>query len=293
MRVVVEATASLRFSDGSPVRAASAIAPFGDGWLVVQDDTTHAAWLRGGTATPIRVIDPVEGLDEFTEAAGTKHLKPDFESACALPDGGVLLLGSGSTAARMRASVVTTGGFTVADRRPVYRSVAATLGIPESQLNLEGACLRDGTVRWFQRGNTAAGIPSASADVPLSALLTTDENQIKSDNPQVYDLSTVNGVPPAITDAVTLPDGRILVSAAAEDTPNAIDDGPVIASALALLDDARVLAVAEIPPGPAGPWKVEGLAVAEEFPGGVRLPAVVDADDPLTPSAWLTLKVTF
>src|SRR5689334_19412677 len=110
MRLTVRGETALIFDDGSPVRAASAVAPFGDGWLIAQDDATHAAWRRPGSTVPVRVIDPVEGFDVFSSAAGTKHLKPDFEAAFGVGDG-VLLLGSGSTPARMRASLVTAGGF--------------------------------------------------------------------------------------------------------------------------------------------------------------------------------------
>ena len=41
-----------------------------------------------------------------------------------------------------------------------------------------------------------------------------------------YDLGAVDDVTLAVTDAVALADGRVLVSAASEDTPNAVDDGP-------------------------------------------------------------------
>ena len=54
-----------------------------------------------------------------------------------------------------------------------------------------------------------------------------------------YDLGEIDGVGLAVTDAVTLADGRVLVSAAAEDSPTTYDDGPVVASALALLDDEQ------------------------------------------------------
>ena len=91
----------------------------------------------------------------------------------------------------------------------------------------------------------------------------------------------------AVTDAVALPDGRVLVSAAAEDTPNAVDDGPVVAVALALLDGPRVAAVA---PLSGEPHKVEGLAVLSAAPDLV-LVAVVDADDPDAPSLLLDLTV--
>src|SRR3712207_9475390 len=77
MRVFVDEVAVLRFDDGTPVTAASGIAPLGDGWLVAQDDATSAAWLRGDHVVPVRVLPPVDGHDRFSEAAGTKRLKPD------------------------------------------------------------------------------------------------------------------------------------------------------------------------------------------------------------------------
>ena len=72
----------LRFSDGAPVRSASAVVPFGGGFLVVPDDATHAAWFREDTVTAVRLLPPVAGLELFDEASGTKHLKPDLEAAC-------------------------------------------------------------------------------------------------------------------------------------------------------------------------------------------------------------------
>ncbi|MEU8615588.1 hypothetical protein AB0C29_47170, partial [Actinoplanes sp. NPDC048791] len=78
--------------------------------------------------------------------------------------------------------------------------------------------------------------------------------------------------------------------AAAEDTPNAVDDGPVVGAAIALLDDDRVLGVAAVP---GGPYKIEGLAVRAAGPGEAALIAVVDADDPLAASSRLDLRITW
>ncbi|GIM93157.1 DUF6910 family protein [Paractinoplanes toevensis] len=290
MRVAVTEVASLVFDDGSPVRAASAIAAFGDGWLIAQDDATQAAWWRGAGVTAVRVADPVDGLEVFSEAAGTKHLKPDFEAACAVPEG-VLLLGSGSTAARMRASLVSATGFTVADLTPVYHDVAAALGIAVEALNLEGAFLLGDRLRWFQRGNPAAGAPTAGVDVDAAALIaavrTGRAGVVEVGEVRRYDLGRIGGVALGVTDAVPLPDGRVLVSAAAEDTPNAVDDGPVAGAALALLDDDGVVAMCALP----GPYKVEGLAISETATDGLGLIAVVDADDPAVPSQRLALRL--
>ena len=95
-----------------------------------------------------------------------------------------------------------------------------------------------------------------------------------------YELGEVEGVGLAVTDAAALPDGRTLFSAAAEDTPNAVDDGPVVATALVLVDDLDVLAVAPIPEVGGHVHKIEGLALREVRRNELHLFAVVDDDDP-------------
>jgi hypothetical protein len=304
VQVVVDAVRALSFDDGTPVRAASGIAPLGDGWLIVQDDATSAAWSRAGSVTPVRVLPAVEGHDVFSEAAGTKHLKPDLEVACpAEVDGApaVLLLVSGSGPRRMRGVLVTLvdgqPAVRAGDLAPLYLGVAARLGVPLDQLNLEGASRHGATVRWFQRGNLAAGVPSASVELPLADLVAAVLGRVAAadvpaDRPTTYELGEVDGVGLAVTDAIALPDGRLLLSAAAEDTPNAVDDGPVVATALVLVDGAEVLAVAPIPEVGGHVHKVEGLALREVRGDEVRLLAVVDDDDPGTPSAELELRVS-
>ncbi len=303
MRVDVECETAMRLTSGAPVTAASAIVPFGDGWMVVQDDATHAAWHRPGGIAPVRVLPAVDGHEVFSSAAGTKHLKPDFEAACEMRTAngsGVLLLGSGSTRARMRSSFVTLieqrAQFVVADLADLYDAVAGALGTPYGQLNMEGACRFGDRLRWFQRANPTAGIASASIDVDVAGLLEAVTGRTGTGTVGLgavlrYVLGAVHGVPLAVTDAVALPDGRILVSAAAEDTPDPVNDGPVVAAALALLDDDRVEDIAVLPQEGDAAQKVEGLALESVEPDGVRLLAVVDADDPHTPSTLLHLRV--
>ncbi|MGY1754636.1 DUF6910 family protein [Blastococcus sp. SYSU D01042] len=303
MRLFLDDVRRLCFDDGTPVTAASAVAPLGDGWLVAQDDATVAAWRRPGSVTPMRVLPPVEGLDRFSEAAGTKKLKPDLEVACpAEVDGGpaVLLLGSGSSDRRMRGVLVrlVDGApvVTAAELGPLYARVAERLGVPADQLNLEGASRHGGEVRWFQRGNLAAGVPSASVDLPLAGLVAAvlgraDAAAVPVGRRRTYDLGEVDGVGLAVTDAVALPDGRVLLSAAAEDTPNAVDDGPVVATALALVDDETVVAVTPVPEPGGAVHKIEGLALRAVEGSTVHLLAVVDDDHPEAPSAELDLRV--
>ena len=302
VRVFVDEVRALRFDDGTPVRAASGVAPLGDGWLIAQDDSSFAAWRRPGSTTPVRVLAAVDGHDYFSEAAGTKHLKPDLEVACpADVDGmpGVLLLGSGSSPRRMRGVLVRLEGERLvvhaAALEPVYRRVAERLGLAMDDLNLEGASRHGDTLRWFNRGNLAAQVPSGSVDVPVEGLVAAllgraDAGAPPIERPRRYQLGEVEGVGLAVTDAIALPDGRVLVSAAAEDTPNAVDDGPVVATALALLDGDSVVDVAPIPEVDGLVHKVEGLALRDVRGAEIRLLAVVDADDPETPSAEIDLR---
>lgn len=293
LSVEVLSATVLRFDDGTPVRAASAVAPFEGGWLVAQDDATSAAWWVDDAVRRLRVLPRSEGHDVFSSSDGTKHLKPDLEVACRVP-GGVLLLGSGSTPARMRGVLVRSSSepAEVADLTPLYGAVTAALGLDPGLLNLEGACVVGTSLRWFQRG--AATLPSTSIDVDISALLgafggTCD---VPLGDVRRYDLGRQRGVALAVTDAAALADGRVLVSAAAEDTPNPYDDGPVVASALALLDDSGVTAMCALPEVGGRVLKVEGLAVRSTHATGVDLLAVVDADDPQEPSVALVLRVT-
>lgn len=291
MRIEVEGVEELRFPDGSPVRAASAVAPLGDGFLVVQDDATYGAWFRGGSAAAVRLLPPVAGLDRFEEASGTKHLKPDLEAACVVsrPDApALLMLGSGSSPARMRWSWVRLAGgepeVEVADMAHVYGAAAAALGVDADVLNLEGACpVGDGVVRWFHRGMPSAGLPSGSVDLdPVTGSVCA---------PRSYDLGEVDGIGLAITDAVTLPGSAILVSAAAEDSPNPRDDGPVVGSALVRIEADAVVDAAPLPLVRGSVAKVEGLMVLGAAATAIRLLAVVDVDDPEVPSLALRLVV--
>lgn len=309
MQVEVEHVTALRFDDGTPVRAASAVVAFGGGWLVVQDDATHAAWVRPGGVTPVRALPPVRGLDTFEETRGTKALKPDLEAAFVVPEGllgghgAVALLGSGSSPARVRGCLLQPPGTAgaaqprVADLAPLYAAVARRLGVDPGLLNLEGACVVGDVLRWFHRGLPDAGVPTASVDVDVRALLAAlagdaDPADVPVTAERRYDLGSARGVGLAVTDAVPLAGGGVLVSAAAEDTPDPRDDGPVVGSVLAVLDDGGVVRDrVDLPHVHGAVAKVEGLGVVEHAPDGVRVLATVDADDPAEPSLAVGVRV--
>jgi hypothetical protein len=300
--VVVEGARPLWFDDGTPVRAASAVVRLGDGWLVVQDDATHAAWVRTAETTRVRLVPPIGGLDVFSEAAGTKLAKPDFEAACPLTVDGLpaaLVFGSGSHPARHRAALVVLDGAEVrstsADVGPVHEAVAVALGIDPGDLNLEAACVRGGDVLLFQRGNRQLGVPDAVVPVALAPLVDAvrrgDPPDVPVGSAATLDLGALAGAAVAVTDAIPLPDARVLLSVAAEDTPNAIDDGPVVAAGLVVVDGAVAVDRAPFPMVAGAVPKVEGLALDRVLADGVRVVGVVDADDPALASLALTLRI--
>jgi hypothetical protein len=307
MQVDLVSMQRLWFGPGDPVRAASGVARFGDGWLVAQDDATHAGWWRPGAGTVgrIRLLPASDGQDVFGEADGTKRLKPDLEAACTIPASGaetVLLLGSGSLPPRTRGVLVRgrpEDGFDVrwSELAALYERVGEILGLDATGLNLEGACVVGERLRWFQRGHGPAGIPSASVDLPWRDLVAVvdeggDPAAIGLGGVRRYDLGALDGLALAITDAVVLDDGRVCVSATAEDAPDAVEDGPVTGSVLALLGDGPdEVQVLPLPEEVAG-CKVEGLGVLAGPDGQVGLLAVVDEDDPAAASLAIELALT-
>ena len=273
--------------------------PFGHGFLVVSDDATHAAWFRAGTVTAVRLLPPVDGHEVFDEASGTKHLKPDLEAACQVTVDGesaALTMGSGSTTARMRWSLLRLeDGETRAvasDMTPLYTAVADALSVEAPFLNMEGACVVGESLRWFHRGLPTAGLPSGSVDLDLATVLAAalgqvDPGIIAVTNARDYDLGDVGGVGLAVTDVVAVSGGTLLVSAAAEDSPNPYDDGPVLASALARLEGDVVAEVVPLPLVEGRVIKVEGLMVIEANERQTLLMGVADVDNP-EEASWAT-----
>jgi hypothetical protein len=222
--------------------------------------------VAGRRGHPAAAVPPVAGHDRFAEEHGTKRLKPDLEAACAVDAGGrpgTLLLGSGSLPDRTRAALVSEGPdrprVTTADLTSLYDVVGRALGVPAARRNLEGACVVGAHLRWFQRGDRRRGVVDASVDVDLAALLTAiagdaDLAAVPLGDVRRYDLGAIGAledaggaVPLGITDAVVLDGGRVLVSAAAEDTDDPVADGPVSAAALAVLDGEEVVAWTLLP----------------------------------------------
>ena len=109
--------------------------------------------------------------------------------------------------------------------------------------------------------------------------------------PRRYDLGSVANVGLAITDAVALPGHGVLCAAAAEDSPNTTDDGPVVGSALVHLRDDGSADVALLPMIEGGVAKVEGLMLVEASDGRVEAARRRRRRRPTAESLAVTLRV--
>lgn len=252
------------------VRAGSALSWVAGRLLVVQDDVPAVVLIDPRTRASERVV--IEG----TGQGMVKAQKPDFEASVLTPDGIVYVLGSGSSPKRRRIARFdpVSGQVTLADAGALYDALAARLGIVP---NLEGAVHLGDRVRLLHRG--AGKDRSAAIDVRPAAL---DGRDAHVEAPCAWDLGRVGTVPLAFSDAAPFDRGRLLYLAVAEETPNAIDDGKIVGSAIGVLEAHR------------GRWapllesdgtptvrKAEGLALDTDFRSGW---IVTDPDDPARPA---------
>jgi hypothetical protein len=252
------------------VRAGSALIFTGGRLLVVQDDALAVAW-----------VDPRTGAIEHVALEGdggplVKAMKPDFESAFLAQDGSITLLGSGSTPARYRAARLDIAGGGAArflDCTPLFHAIGARLG---GAPNLEGAVLRGERLHLFHRGSGG----------DLSAVIEVEASAIGAEAVTVLaltrcDLGTAAGVPLTFTDATGSGEAMVYL-AVAEDTPNAVDDGPIAGAAVGVLAGGQArFALLEEADGTLTTRKVEGIAV-DRATGSTYL--VTDPDDPERPA---------
>ncbi|MGE0582978.1 MAG: hypothetical protein AB7P31_12710 [Steroidobacteraceae bacterium] len=253
------------------VRAGSALLRVGARLLAVRDDAYCAYWidLPGLRVTPFALRD--DG------AALPKALKPDFEAAVHTADGSIFLLGSGST--RQRTSIarlsLSHASVVIVDRPQLYDCVRRTLDLAVAP-NIEGAVIEGDVLRLFHRGTATA---SATIDMPLGVLEGEPPRALARD---WIELGTLQGVPLSITDAVRVGPHRALFLAVAENTTDAIADGPVVGCAVGLLTgptgrrQVRWCRVVDVDGRPSR-RKLEGVAVDDDLRGAW---AITDPDDP-------------
>lgn len=280
------------------VRAASGVARVGGRLAVVQDDANFVALIDPATGLAEAVALPAgEGrLRQFDDLRGNKEFKLDLEACVSLVDRNVetlVALGSGSSPRRERIAVVRglagpSPEVEMVDAPSLYAALRGARDFAGSEMNLEGAVAVGRALRLFGRGNGAArdGLEAVNAtcdldlDRFLAYLRDPSIDPPLPENVAVYDLGEIGGCRLGFTDAA-LRDGRIFFAAAAEDSPDAIQDGPVAGSTIGVIDgDGGRWALLREADGAPFTGKVEGLWMR----GATSAWIVVDRDDPERPS---------
>ncbi len=268
--------------------------------FAVADDEHHLAHFSAGDDAPVELyrLLPDDLPDDKKQR---KKLKPDLESLCALPAmpgypyGALILLGSGSKTQRHTGLLMPLNAKSLLDESELktFKHIDLTvlyapLHAKFDDLNIEGCFVQGEHAHLLQRGNKGS---SGSACIRfkwqelLSWLLDSNRAAPKPQKIIPIDLGEVDGIPLTPTDGINLPDGRWLLSAAAENTDNSFADGPCAGSALALLDaNGQVLVAHPMQGAP----KVEGIAI-DHSENSQRLLMVTDADDPDIASQLLSV----
>lgn len=281
LEAVLSDSTPLVYSDGGSaaedrsahVRAASAIRRSGARLVIVQDDVNVLA-VRGAAGRIDALLLPVGrgGRRVFGDATGNKDAKMDLEACAALPDGRLVAFGSGSTATREQLVVVDeASGVRVVPGRALYARLRAEPAFTGSELNVEGALVVGDTLRLFQRGNGAPrgdrSPVNATGDLSLGAFTRWLDDD--GDAPVLvaivqFDLGRVGGTRFGFTDATLLADRRVAFVACAEDSPDAVLDGPVLGCRFGLIeqDGVRVTEVLD-PDGRRTTSKLEGIETCD------------------------------
>jgi hypothetical protein len=279
----------LRIVASLDLAAASGIALRADSLYVIADDELDLAvytqqGLRTGSISLQSGVLPEDGAER-------KAHKPDFEALFALPDGSLLVLGSGSTARRMRGAWICFE-HEASTVHPIDLSgLYAALLREHPELNIEGGAVLHDVVYLCSRGNGSLG-DNALIRLSLAQMRETlaRSHALSADSvlgTNRVTLGELAGTALSLTDLAVVGD-RLLFAAAAEASPNTYDDGVCAGSVLGTLTVAGQVGVAAaVTPQ----LKIEGVC-ARPGGGADSLLLVADADDraaraPLLAADWM------
>ncbi len=264
------------------MRAASGLLAWGDRLAVIQDDALFFAFADCETGLCHSAALPaVAGARTFDPARGNKRVKPDLESLISV---GERLVGLGSGSAPGRDRFALYPELRWFDAGDLYRQLEEMSAFSGAQLNVEGAAVAGEEIWLFNRGNGVEPAVDARCVVARAAFAAWLEGGPvpRAVFGEPWDLGSVEGVRLTLTDVAL--GSTDLFSAAAEDCPNAVDDGRVVGVAIGALADGGWTALLES--GVPTTAKVEGLA----WLGG-RLFGVTDPDDPERPGELLEIAL--
>jgi hypothetical protein len=182
------------------------------------------------------------------------------------------------------------------DASALHASLAAHALVEGEPLNVEGMAVHlDGTVTLFHRANHRGSTHDVAFQLEAAALWSHWVTE-GSPPPPVRAafsvlLGQVHGARLTVTDACARPGGGLWLCAAAEDTDNAVDDGVVRGSCVAVMRTPGEVETRPLVWPDGAPWagKPEGVCLQPGKPGRAWL--VVDDDDPHVPARLLDVDL--
>lgn len=275
-------------------------------FFVVADDELHLGIFPNDPTLPGSTQRLLDG-ELPAHAKPRKKQKPDFEALAYLPatletkTPMLMVLGSGSRPNRSIGLLLSLDHGDELEKRAapllfdlsaLYRELEGEFGI----VNIEGAAVRGDQLLLLQRGNKKNGI-NAIISLDFSSAIThmlngvIDASTLQAIHP--IELGSHAGIALGFTDAMTLPDGRLLALAVAEDTDDPYSDGVASASYVCRFDTHNQLqAMTPI----IASAKTEGIALWRQASTNNAaydtLAFVTDADDPTIPAALLTAPLS-
>jgi len=284
------------------VRAASSIRRQGHRLVILQDDVSALAVLDPSTGSTQSILLPAgpNGARVFDDVRGNKKFKLDLEACIVLPDGRLVALGSGSNPHREKIVTVAATMGAMAQQisgSDLYASLRIHADQRGARLNIEGAVVQGHWLRLLQRGNGKRGFEpwNAILDVSLEKFV----GWLDSRNPfppvrRIFEvhLGDVAGVPFGFTDAAVTNDGRVAFLACAEDTEDALSDGPVMGCRFGWLaaDDQSVV-MTDIVDGDGQPTRLKLEGIETRAGNGNVFDVVADMDRGDEPAQIAELNV--
>ncbi len=281
--------------------AASGLVKIGKWLFIVADDEKHMVLVDSEEACDSISYPIMEG-ELPLDSEARKKVKHDFEAIVHVPSnqefpfGGLLILGSGSKKQREQGVIIpflaaptdtqvpTLGEVRIIDLDPIYDALKDEPG----KTNIEGAVILGKEILLFQRGNKN----NRNAIIRFKwkeffAVATGKENKTPDYSIQHYELGEIDTVPLCFTDATALADGRLIFTAAAENTSDAYNDGACMGSAIGFISPSGELTSITTVDKKV---KLEGVE-AQEASTALTLWLVSDPDDSDQPGKLFTAQI--
>ena len=284
------------------VRAASSIRRQGNRLVILQDDVSAFAVLDPSTGSTHPILLPAgpDGARVFDDTRGNKKFKMDLEACVVLPDGRLVAFGSGSSPQREKIVTIAAGKAAMAQQlsgSDLYAALRIHAAARGARLNIEGAVVHGAWLRLLQRGNGKRG------SEPWNAILDISLNKFvgwldgRNTLPPVRRIFEVNlgdvaGIAFGFTDAAVTDDGRVAFLACAEDTDDALIDGPVLGCRFGWLaaDDQDVV-MTPIVDSDGQPTRLKLEGIETRIDGGSVFDVVADMDRGDEPAQLAELTV--